>query len=189
MFEKAEHNICGASWPHCSVPVPVRAHWLSPASTSEGQRCTEQATPAEDNTQSNEGKVLFTLQWLITVSLHWSIELLLFCKIMVNLLTRRNSELLGLGAGVINVSHAEHVQCHKFMIGAILAARCWKSSRRLGKKQYAQKTFPYLFTHCFKGHRTRNFPFLERAQCKSQQVHAPAEMCSPSPPSLPSCNC
>lgn len=72
---------------------------------------------------------------------------------MVNLLTRRNSELLGLGAGVINASHAEHVQWYRIMIGAILPARCWKNSRRLGKKQYAQKTFPHLSTHYFKGHR------------------------------------
>lgn len=72
--------------------------------------------------------------------------------------------------------------CH---IGSnFFKARGWKNSRRVGKKQYAQKTFPYLSTHCFKGHRTRNFPFLERARCKSQQVHAPAEMCSPSAPSL-----
>lgn len=102
------------------MPVPVRDHWLWPTSTSEGLRCTEQAAPAGNNTWSNDGKVLVTLQLLIAVSLHRSIELLLLCKIMVNLLTRRNSELLGLGAGAINASHVEHVQCS--MSGVILAA-------------------------------------------------------------------
>lgn len=186
-FEKAEHNIYSALWPRSSVPVPVRVHWLWPTSTSEGLRCTEQAAPAGNNTWSNDGKVLVTLQLLIAVSLHRSIELLLLCKIMVNL----QKEFWAVGVRsrcdkCISCRTCSMTQiydwCH---IGSnFFKARGWKNSRRVGKKQYAQKTFPYLSTHCFKGHRTRNFPFLERARCESQQVHVPAEMCSPSAPSL-----